>query len=125
MNRLILLLLCLLGMNGCAARYEEWKANIIVINRSFVSMTLIIDGIDQGVAYPNATANYIATITAGRNPYNTVSSPSSNRTTNVTVTMRNGLNSQLTPSVSCYVGERLKTTIVFDPTWGVPTCTWA
>lgn len=120
-----ILLAAALLMSGCTARYEQWQANIIVINRSFAAMVVIIDGIDQGVANPNATANYMATITAGVNPYNSLSSPSRNRTTSVTVTLRNTMNGQLTTSVSCYVGERLKTTIVFDPTWGVPMCTWA
>lgn len=122
MNKLKLLSVIFLALcvNGCAT-YQKWEALIIVINQSSVAATIWIDGIEQGVIQPGATANYYAEVQSASS-YNNGTSPTTNRTTTVVVTFRNEMTQLKFSDEYCYVGERLKTRIIYTGGSNPPRC---
>ena len=116
MIKKILLLVMTMLMTGCS-RYESWDANFIGINRSFAKVLVIVDGIELGALLPTSTANFTTNITSGKNPY-TGTSPSTNRMSTVSVVFRNTMTGTLSTPIFCTAGERMKTTIMYDASFG-------
>ncbi len=112
MVKKVAIFIAALVMTACS-QYESWNANFIGINRSFAKVIVIVDGIELGALLPTATANFVTTINSGRSS-GSVTSPSSNRTSTVSVVFRNTMNGLMSRPIFCTAGERLKTTIVYD-----------
>lgn len=116
MRNKILILVTLLLTSACS-RYESWDANFIGINRSHSKVLVIIDGIELGALLPTSTANFVTTIVSGKSTYYGTS-PSSNRTSTVSVVFKNTASGTVSSPIFCTAGERMKTTIVYDSSYG-------
>lgn len=107
----MLFLVTLFFVISCS-RFSNIDVPIYVYNRSPWRITLIVDGQKLRTFAPNTTDSFMQQVMAPKNTYNSVEP--SNRQTQISYSFLNEGTGIMTETRTCYVGERMKTTITYE-----------
>ena len=113
MKKLCLLLVMLVFISGCS-RFNTIDIVTYGYNRSPWRVTLIVEGQKVHTFAPNATESFVLQVLAPKSTsYSTTLEPS-NRQTQISYSFLNEGTGVMTETRTCYVGERMKTTITYE-----------